>query len=115
MLRRTVAVAALCVFASVAADARPARWCGWFARFNFVANDSGPEFNQACAWRHYGTHADGPAVGALVIWCSPGHHHVGKIVGTDANGNFVVRSGNDHGAVRTRARSVAGAVFRWPQ
>jgi hypothetical protein len=34
------------------------------------------------------------------------------IVGRASNGQWIVKSGNDGGAVRTRARSVAGAIFR---
>ena len=49
-----------------------------------------------------------PQVGAVVVW----RHHVGEIVGHASNGQWIVRSGNDGGAVRTRARSVAGAIFR---
>src|SRR5215469_2297755 len=43
--------------------------------------------------------------GAVVVW----PHHVGKIVGRE-NGQWVVQSGNDGHAVRTRARSIAGAI-----
>jgi hypothetical protein len=40
-------------------------------------------------------------------------HHVGKIVGR-AGGQWIVQSGNDGHAVRTRPRSIAGAIaFRW--
>ncbi len=60
-------------------------------------------------WRdpglHYGYDAGGPSVGAIVVW----RHHVGKIVGQE-NGQWIVQSGNDGHAVRTRARSVAGAI-----
>jgi hypothetical protein len=47
-------------------------------------------------------------VGAVVVW----RHHVGIITGRAANGHWIVKSGNDGGRVRERARSVAGAVFR---
>jgi hypothetical protein len=40
-----------------------------------------------------------------VVW----PHHVGRIVGQE-NGQWVVRSGNDGGGVRTRTRSLAGAI-----
>ena len=49
-----------------------------------------------------------PQVGAVVVW----RHHVGEIVGQASNGQWLVRSGNDGSAVRTRARSIAGAVIR---
>jgi hypothetical protein len=47
-------------------------------------------------------------MGAVVVW----PHHVGLITGQGANGQWIVRSGNDGGSVRERPRSVAGAVFR---
>jgi hypothetical protein len=67
----------------------------------------GAHLNVAWNWSKWGR-ASGPQVGAVVVW----RHHVGEIVGRASNGQWLVRSGNDGGAVRTRARSVAGAVFR---
>jgi hypothetical protein len=67
-------------------------------------------FNLARRWASYGTRAQGPAVGTLVVW----RHHVGIITG-GSPGAWVVKSGNDGRAVRERKRSVAGAIaFRWP-
>jgi hypothetical protein len=44
-----------------------------------------------------------------VVWA----HHVGKIVGHE-NGQWVIESGNDGRALRTRPRSIAGAIaVRW--
>ena len=83
---------------------RPGRWCGWWMR---TQKGGGPEYNLAWNWRNYGS-PSGPQVGAVVVW----RHHVGMIVGRAANGQWIVKSGNDGGAVRTRARSVAGAIFR---
>ena len=83
---------------------RPGRWCGWWMR---TQRGGGPEFNVAWNWRKYGRPTS-PQVGAVVVW----RHHVGEIVGQASNGRWIVRSGNDGGAVRTRARSVAGAIFR---
>lgn len=83
---------------------RPSRWCGWWMRSQ---RGGGPQFNVAWNWRFYGQ-PTAPQVGAVVVW----RHHVGEIVGRAGNGMWIVRSGNDGGAVRTRARSVAGAVFR---
>jgi hypothetical protein len=83
---------------------RPRRWCGWWMRSQ---RGGGPEFNLAWNWRYYGRPTS-PQVGAVVIW----RHHVGEIVGRASNGQWIVRSGNDGGRVRERARSVAGAVFR---
>lgn len=83
---------------------RPRRWCGWWLR---TQKGGGPEYNVAWNWRKRGS-PSGPQVGAVVVW----PHHVGIITGRAANGQWIVRSGNDGGRVRERARSVAGAVFR---
>ena len=83
---------------------RPYAWCGWFMRSQ-VGSDPGPNYNLARSWAHYGSNAGGPTVGAIVVW----PHHVGKIVGQE-NGQWIVQSGNDGHAVRTRPRSLAGAI-----
>jgi hypothetical protein len=83
---------------------RPYAWCGWFMRSQ-VGSDPGPTYNLARSWAHYGSNAGGPTVGAIVVW----PHHVGKIVGHE-NGQWIVQSGNDGHAVRTRPRSLAGAI-----
>jgi hypothetical protein len=83
---------------------RPAAWCGWYMRSQ-VGADPGPEYNLARSWAHYGSNAGGPSVGTIVVWS----HHVGKIVGQQ-NGQWIVESGNDGHAVRTRPRSLAGAI-----
>ena len=70
-----------------------------------VGGDPGPTYNLARSWAHYGADAGGPAVGAIVVW----RHHVGKIVAHE-NGQWIVQSGNDGHAVRTRPRSLAGAI-----
>ena len=86
---------------------RPTAWCGWMMR-QLVGNDPGPAFNLARNWAHWGQ--PGPAgVGAVVVWS----HHVGKIVG-EQDGQWLVQSGNDGHALRTRPRSIAGAIaIRW--
>jgi hypothetical protein len=86
---------------------RPAAWCGWEMR-QLVSSDPGPEFNLARTWARWGQ--AGPAgVGAVVVW----PHHVGKIVGRQGD-QWLVESGNDGHAVRTRVLSIAGAIaFRW--
>ncbi|RUO97453.1 hypothetical protein [Hyphomicrobium sp.] len=83
---------------------RPRAWCGWWMRTQL---GGGPEYNLAANWRHYGR-PSGPRVGAVVVW----PHHVGMITGRSANGQWIVKSGNDGNAVRERPMSVAGAVFR---
>jgi hypothetical protein len=76
----------------------------WFMRGQ-VGSDPGPSFNLARSWAHYGSNAGGPSVGVIVVW----RHHVGKIVGHE-NGQWIIQSGNDGRAVRTRPRSIAGAI-----
>jgi hypothetical protein len=83
---------------------RPRAWCGWYMRQQ-VGSDPGPNYNLARSWARYGSNAGGPSVGAIVVW----RHHVGKIVGQE-NGQWIVQSGNDGHAVRTRPRSLAGAI-----
>ncbi len=83
---------------------RPGRWCGWWMR---TQKGGGPHLNLARNWRGWGR-ASGPQIGAVVVW----QHHVGMITGRTAKGQWIVKSGNDGGRVRERARSVAGAVFR---
>src|SRR6202140_4736991 len=86
---------------------RPAAWCGWEMR-QLVSSDPGPTFNLARNWAHWG-HAGPAGVGAVVVW----FHHVGKIVGQEG-GEWIIESGNDGNRVRTRPRSIAGAIaIRW--
>ena len=92
---------------AVGVDARPRAWCGWWMRQHLGVADR--RFNLARSWASYGRPAHGPCIGCIVVW----RHHVGRITGHDGQ-NWIVTSGNDAGAVRTRARSVAGAVFRLP-
>jgi hypothetical protein len=93
--------------ASYGVGPRPSAWCGWEMR-QLVGGDPGPSYNLARNWAHWGR--SGPAgVGAVVVW----PHHVGRIVGQE-NGQWVVESGNDGHALRSRARSIAGAIaVRW--
>jgi hypothetical protein len=119
MMRTLMAVTALvCLFGSSAEarsghhhyrhhqhyTGRPGAWCGWYMR-SLVGSDPGPNYNLARSWAHYGSNAGGPSVGAIVVW----RHHVGKIVGHE-NGQWIVQSGNDGHAVRSRPRSLAGAI-----
>lgn len=83
---------------------RPRRWCGWWMRTQL---GGGPAYNLAWNWRNYGS-ATSAQVGAVVVW----RHHVGIITGQASNGRWIVKSGNDGGQVRERARSVSGAIFR---
>ena len=83
---------------------RPSAWCGWWMRSQ---KGGGPSLNLAANWRGWG-HSASPQVGAVVVWS----HHVGMITGRASNGQWIVKSGNDGGRVRERARSIAGAVVR---
>jgi hypothetical protein len=83
---------------------RPRQWCGWWMRTQL---GGGTQFNLAWNWRHYGSPTSAQ-VGAVVVW----RHHVGIITGQASNGKWIVKSGNDGGRVRERARSVSGAIFR---
>ena len=87
---------------------RPAAWCGWEMR-HLVGSDPGSQYNLARNWAHWG-HSGPAGVGAVVVW----PHHVGKIVGRDGNGRWVIESGNDGHRMRTRPRSIGGAIaIRW--
>ena len=83
---------------------KPARWCGWWMR---TQKGGGPELNLARNWASWGRPSSA-RVGAVVVWS----HHVGMITGRTADGQWIVKSGNDDGRVRERPRSVKGAVFR---
>ena len=91
-------------------DTRPAQWCGWFMRQVFHVADR--SYNWAPNWAHWGHASLGPQVGAVVVWT----YHVGLIAGgPDQRGRWLVKSGNDGNAVRTRYLSVAKAIaFRMP-
>jgi len=91
-------------------DTRPTAWCGWFMRQVFHVADR--SYNWAPNWAHWGRASAGPRVGAVVVWW----YHVGLIEGgPDGRGRWLVRSGNDGNAVRTRYLSVARAIaFRMP-
>ena len=88
-----------------AARAHGMAWCGAeMADELGIHGQQGRELWLARNWAHVGTPASAH-VGAVVVWS----HHVGQIVGQE-NGQWVVRSGNDGGGVRSRARSLAGAI-----
>jgi len=89
------------------AGPRPSAWCGWAMR-QLVGSDPGSAYNLARNWAHWG-HSGPAGVGAVVVW----PHHVGKIVGQQ-NGEWIIESGNDGHALRSRVRSIAGAIaIRW--
>lgn len=84
-------------------------WCGAYMRHVFGIAD--PSLNLARNWARQGSNAGGPQVGAVVVW----PHHVGVIRGgPDGSGQWLVESGNDGHAVRTRYRSLRRAIaFRY--
>ncbi len=90
--------------ASSGLGGRPGKWCGWWMR---TQKGGGAHLNLAANWRGWGR-SSSAQVGAVVVWS----HHVGMITGRASNGQWIVKSGNDGGRVRERARSVSGAVFR---
>jgi hypothetical protein len=80
-------------------------WCGAYMRRVFGVAD--PRLNLARNWASAGSNAGGPQIGAVVVW----PHHVGVIRGgPDSNGEWLIESGNDGHAVRTRYRSLRGAI-----
>lgn len=86
-------------------------WCGLYMMQ--LKGKQDPRLARAVEWARIGTSAGGPAVGAVVVW----PHHVGEIRGgPDRFGRYLVHSGNDGNAVRTRWRRVDGAIaFRFVQ
>lgn len=100
----TVIVLALNL-ASSSAEARPAKWCGWYMRQ--VVGISDTRYNLARTWYKYGR-PTGPQIGAIVVW----PHHVGMIVGKTSKGQWLVKSGNDGGKVKTRVWNLRNAKFR---
>ncbi len=84
------------------ADCYGIPWCGCALRHWLGIADTA--LNLAANWAHWGRPTE-PHVGAVVVW----RHHVGKIVG-GSPGHWAVLSGNDGHRVRTRVRSVSGAI-----
>jgi hypothetical protein len=84
---------------------RPTAWCGWWMRHNNGRGDPGPAFNLARKWVAWG-HAAVPQPGAIVVY----PHHVVRVEAVLGGGRVLATSGNDGHAVRTRVRSLRGAV-----
>lgn len=109
MIRKSViaAVACVAIFTASEASARPSRWCGWWMGQHTGLLDR--SLWLARNWARVGRPASGPGVGVIVVWT----HHVGIITGRAANGQWIVKSGNDGNRVRERARDVSYAfAFR---
>lgn len=104
-MRRILPIASLILlFTPSIADARSRAWCGTYLSQYLGMHDK--RLARAREWARVGYNAGGPGVGVVVVW----PHHVGIITGRTSGGEWVVHSGNDGRAVRTRPRSVAGAI-----
>jgi len=110
MLRITAAIALLVCLITTDAEARRYRhrgrlpWCGiYMTQYTGIHKRN---LWLAAEWAKEGSNAGGPGVGVIVVW----RHHVGIITGQDSNGRWLIHSGNDGNAVRTRARSLAGVI-----
>ena len=79
-------------------------WCGSYLSKYLGKPDR--RLALARSWASEGMNAGGPGIGVVVVWS----HHVGIITGQTPDGQWIVHSGNDGGAVRTRARSLARAI-----
>ena len=108
-----IATVMLCIFTIDASAqshhrqhyARRARgWCGNYMSRYFGKSDR--RLALAREWAREGYNAEGPGIGVVVVW----RHHVGVITGRTPDGQWIIHSGNDGGAVRTRPRSVAAAI-----
>src|SRR5262249_48368863 len=111
MIRLVLLAAAIALALSRPADARRLPWCG-FCMMQ-LKHKTDRRLARAIEWAREGSAAIGPAAGVVVVW----PHHVGEIRGgPNERGQWLVHSGNDGNAVRTRWRSLGGAVaFRWIQ
>ena len=91
------------------ADARRLPWCGFYMMQ--LEHKTDRRLALAREWAREGIDAGGPVAGVVVVW----RHHVGEIWdGPDDRGRWLVHSGNDGNAVRTRWRSLLGVIaFRW--
>jgi hypothetical protein len=85
--------------------ARPSAWCGWWMRQNNGRGDPGPAYNLARNWAHWGAPSTAQP-GAIVVY----PHHVARIVAVVGYDRVLAISGNDGHAVRTRVRSLRGAI-----
>jgi|SRR5882762_9332019 len=87
----------------VIGSSRPAAWCGWWLGQYLGMSDRRLWLSRN--WASIGHNAVGPDIGVVVVW----RHHVGIITGRSGN-EWIVKSGNDAGQVRERARSVRMAI-----
>src|SRR3569623_1542942 len=85
-------------------NAKPRARCGWHLRTKLGIRDA--RLNLARNWATLYGSPTRPEPGAVVVW----RHHVGQLVSHVSGDIWIVHSGNDGRAVRTRARSIAGAI-----
>jgi hypothetical protein len=114
MFKSIILAAALLCAHTIDANARPSHrnyhshrasaWCGSYMSRYFGKSDR--RLRLAREWAREGYNVSGPGIGVVVVW----RHHVDVITGRTSDGEWIVHSGNDGGAVRTRPRSVAGAI-----
>jgi hypothetical protein len=111
MLKSLLIASTVLIVFSIQAEARPSHhgrrahaWCGSYLSKYLGKPDR--RLALARSWAGEGMNAGGPGVGVVVVW----RHHVGIITGQTPDGQWIVHSGNDGGAVRTRPRSLAGAI-----
>jgi hypothetical protein len=112
MLKPLLVASAFLSLFSIQAEARAHRhhghrahaWCGSYLSKYLGKPDR--RLALARSWASEGMNAGGPGIGVVVVW----PHHVGIITGQTPDGQWIVHSGNDGGAVRTRARSLARAI-----
>ena len=106
---RLVLAAAIALAWSSRAHAYRLPWCGSYMMQ--LKHKSDRRLARAIEWAREGVDAGVPGAGVVVVW----PHHVGEIRGgPNARGQWLVHSGNDGDAVRTRWRSLLGAIaFRW--
>jgi hypothetical protein len=112
MLKPVVVAASLLCAYTHDANARPRghdahrahAWCGTYLSRYFGMTDR--RLALAREWTKVGSNAGGPNIGVVVVW----PHHVGVITGRTPHGEWIIHSGDDGGAVRTRPRAVAGSI-----
>ena len=109
MIRLVLLAAAIALAWSSPAHAYRLPWCGFYMMQ--LKHKTDRRLARAIEWAREGVAAGKPGAGVVVVW----PHHVGEIRGgPNARGQWLVHSGNDGNAVRTRWRSLLGAIaLRW--